>query len=89
MTLPELRGITAREFEAALERDGFVFVRGAGSHRMFQHRDGRCVVVTHHAAGRTFRPGTLTRMLRSAKWSDGDLVRLGLVRRRGSDRAAA
>jgi predicted RNA binding protein YcfA (HicA-like mRNA interferase family) len=36
-----LRSLTARELIAALQRDGFFFVRQKGSHRQFRHGDGR------------------------------------------------
>jgi predicted RNA binding protein YcfA (HicA-like mRNA interferase family) len=86
MTRPELRAVTAREFERALVRDGFRFIRAAGSHRSYAHDDGRVVVVAGHAPGSTFAPGTLRTMLKYTKWTNADLVRLGLVR--GGARAA-
>jgi predicted RNA binding protein YcfA (HicA-like mRNA interferase family) len=40
-----LRPLTARELIAALMRDGFYFVRQAGSHQRYRHPDGRRVTV--------------------------------------------
>ncbi|MFA4955291.1 MAG: type II toxin-antitoxin system HicA family toxin [Patescibacteria group bacterium] len=82
MTLPELRGLTAREMARALERDGFRLITTVGSHRVFAHTDGRKVVVAFHAAGATFASGTLHAMLKRTGWEVSDLIRLGLVRRR-------
>ena len=36
-----LRNLTAREVISALIRDGFSFDRGAGSHQVYYHPDGR------------------------------------------------
>lgn len=38
-----LRSLTARELIAALNRDGFYFVRQIGSHQRYAHLDGRRV----------------------------------------------
>jgi predicted RNA binding protein YcfA (HicA-like mRNA interferase family) len=76
-----LRGLTAREIISALVRDGFVFDRGAGSHQLYYHPDGRRVTVTFHAPGDTFTPKTLKSMIeREAHWTEDDLKRLKLVR---------
>ena len=40
-----LRSLTARELIAALNRDGFYFVRQIGSHQRYAHVDGRRVTV--------------------------------------------
>jgi len=40
--------LTAREMISALIRDGFGFDRGAGSHQVYYHTDGRRVTVTFH-----------------------------------------
>jgi predicted RNA binding protein YcfA (HicA-like mRNA interferase family) len=40
-----LRSLTARDLIAALTRDGFYFVRQAGSHQRYGHADGRRVTV--------------------------------------------
>jgi predicted RNA binding protein YcfA (HicA-like mRNA interferase family) len=92
MTLPELRGITARELIRALEADGFFLARANGSHHLYRRRDRRRVLVAHHALGDTFPSGTLHAMLNQTGWTEDDLVCLGLRRRRGADcdaRAAA
>ncbi len=75
----ELRGLTARELIAALERDGFILRRTAGSHRVYRHRDGRRVIMAMHAPGDTFPAKTLASIFDGTRWSDEDLHRLGLL----------
>jgi predicted RNA binding protein YcfA (HicA-like mRNA interferase family) len=76
-----LRGLTAREIVSALVRDGFAFDRGAGSHQIYYHPDGRRVTVTFHAPGDTFTPKTLKSIIeREAHWTEDDLKRLKLFR---------
>ncbi len=66
---------------AALARDGFHFVRQAGSHRRYRHPDGRRVTVAPHGAGDTFTIKTLKSMIqRQARWTEDDLKRLELLR---------
>jgi predicted RNA binding protein YcfA (HicA-like mRNA interferase family) len=74
-----LRNLTARRLIKALEEDGFFLRRQKGSHRRFNHPDGRRVTVTFHHSGDTFPIGTLRSMIeRQAKWSETDLLRLDL-----------
>jgi predicted RNA binding protein YcfA (HicA-like mRNA interferase family) len=54
-----LRSLTARELIAALNRDGFYFVRQVGSHQRYAHADGRRVTVAPHGSGDTFTIKTL------------------------------
>jgi predicted RNA binding protein YcfA (HicA-like mRNA interferase family) len=76
-----LRSLTAREVISALIRDGFSFDRGAGSHQVYYHPDGRRGTVTFHAPSDTFAPKTLKSMVeREAHWSEDDLRRLKLIR---------
>ncbi len=76
-----LRSLTARELIAALNRDGFYFVRQTGSHRRYRHPDGRRVTVAPHGSGDTFTLKTLKSMIeRQARWNENDLVRLGLIK---------
>ncbi len=64
--MPRLPRISARELVRALEKQGFVFSRSKGSHRIYRHADtGRRVTVPYHA-GRTIPPGTLANILREA-----------------------
>jgi predicted RNA binding protein YcfA (HicA-like mRNA interferase family) len=76
-----LRSLTAREIVSVLVRDGFTFNRGAGSHHLYYHADGRRVTITFHAPGDTFTPKTLKSMIeRQAHWTEDDLKRLKLLR---------
>ncbi len=76
-----LRNITARELISALNRDGFTWDRGDGSHQVFCHPDGRRVTVTFHGSGSTFTRKTLKSMIvTQARWTESDLKRLKLIR---------
>jgi predicted RNA binding protein YcfA (HicA-like mRNA interferase family) len=75
-----LRNITAREIISALNRDGFTFDRGDGSHQIYYHPDGRRVTVVVHAGSSTFRRKTLKSMIEQARWTEADLVRLKLLK---------
>ena len=76
-----LRSLTARDFIAALMRDGFYFVRQRGSHQRYRHPDGRRVTVTPHGSGGIFTMKTLKGMIEDqAHWTEQDLKRLKLVR---------
>lgn len=79
MTLPALRGVTARQFITALERDGFIWTGGRGSHRVYRHTNGRRCVVAFHRPGATFPAPTLASMLAATRWSEDDLKRLRLI----------
>jgi predicted RNA binding protein YcfA (HicA-like mRNA interferase family) len=68
-----LRSLTARELIAALNRDGFYFVRQVGSHQRCAHADGRRVTVAPHGSGDTFTVKTLKSMIeRQANWTADD-----------------
>ncbi|MBM3755558.1 MAG: addiction module toxin, HicA family [Acidobacteria bacterium] len=73
---------TAGEIIRALESDGFVWRRArAGSHRRYQHPDGRRVTVAFHGSNTTFVPKTLRSMVEEqACWDEDDLRRLKLIR---------
>ena len=74
-----LRSVTTRELINALLRDGFRQRWQTGSHRRYQHADGRRVSVPFHGYGATFRQGILRNMVQNqARWSPADLTRLGL-----------
>jgi len=76
-----LRSLTARELIAALTRDGFYFVRQAGSHQRYRHPDGRRVTVASHGTGGKFKIKTLQGIVEDqACWTEDDLKRLKLIR---------
>ena len=76
-----LRSVTARQLAKALVQDGFEQTRQRGSHRRYRHADGRRVTLTFHHASDTFPLPTLRSIIeRQACWSQGDLIRLGLLK---------
>ena len=78
---PQLRNITAVKFIRALERDGFVFKRQKGSHKIYKHlQRGNWVSVPCHQ-GETFTKGILDGLIDDAGWNDDDLIRLKLMRK--------
>ena len=78
-----IRGLTARQIESALRRDGFERVRQVGSHRRYEHSATRRRVTVSRSGGDTFPLPTLRSIIENqAKWDASDLVRLGLMRER-------
>lgn len=74
-----LRNLTARDLISALNRDGFAFDRGDGSHQIYYHADGRRVTVVFHGGSSTFRRKTLKSIIRQARWTEQDFKRLKLI----------
>jgi len=74
-----LRNVNAREIVSALNRDGFMWDRGGGSHQVYYHPDGRRVTVMMHGKSETFRRKTLKSMIEQAGWTEDDLRRLKLI----------
>ncbi len=72
------KGINARQFIRALQRDGFELTRTRGGHRIYRHPDGRRAVVAYHRLSDTFPRGTLAAMIADVGWSALDLERLVL-----------
>lgn len=76
----KLRSTTAREIVRALLADGFILKSQSGSHRRYQHGDGRRVTVPYHTSGGTFVPKTLRSIIEEqARWEEADLRRLRLL----------
>jgi predicted RNA binding protein YcfA (HicA-like mRNA interferase family) len=76
-----IRALTADEIIRALLSDGFTLRRTGGSHRRYQHPDGRRVSVAYHGSNTTFVPKTLRSMIEEqAQWTEFDLKRLKLIR---------
>ena len=78
----KVRALTADEIIRALLADGFLLRKGSGgSHRRYQHQDGRRVTVAYHGSNTTFVPKTLRSMIEEqAGWTEDDLKRLKLIR---------
>ena len=78
MNIP--RGVTARQLTRALEDDGFILDRTAGSHHIYCHINGRVVPVAYTRPNDTFPIGTLRKMVRLTGWTEDDLRRLSLIK---------
>ena len=75
-----LRGLTVREIQRALERDGFVLARRKGATRFYKHDDGRRVLLHVHCPGQTLPIGTPREIIENeARWDEEDLRRLGVL----------
>ena len=78
-----LRNTSVRNFVSALHRDGFVFdqdKRVAGSHRVYEHYDGRRVVIAYHKGSDTLPLKTLQEFLKRTEWNAEDAIRLKLLK---------
>ena len=76
----KIRALTFGEITRALFADGFVLRRSRGSHRRYQHTDGRRVTVIFQGSNTTFVPKTLRSMIEEqARWTEADLKRLRLL----------
>jgi predicted RNA binding protein YcfA (HicA-like mRNA interferase family) len=77
----KIRALTATEIIRALLADGFALRKSkGGSHRRYQHHDGRRVTVHFHGSNTTFVPKTLRSMIEEqARWTEADLKRLKLI----------
>jgi len=74
-----LRNVTTRRIIRALEHEGFTFVARKGNQRIYQHADGRRVLIHYHRAGDTLPPYVIRNFLIGTRWSKEDLRRLGLL----------
>jgi len=79
MDITPLRNLRAQDWQRAVERDGFRPRKSGGSHHLYQHPDGRRVLLVYHHLGETFGPKTIRALLRSTRWTADDLRRLGLM----------
>lgn len=77
--IDRLKNTTARAWLRALEREGFRARKSKGSHHVYQHADGRRVLVVYHNLGETFGPKTLKQLLMGIRWTEADLTRLDLL----------
>ncbi|MBI3695606.1 MAG: type II toxin-antitoxin system HicA family toxin [Acidobacteria bacterium] len=73
------KNATAREWVRALEREGFRPRKSKGSHHLYQHLDGRRVLIVYHRLGETFGPKTIKQLLLTTRWAEADLKRLDLI----------
>ena len=75
-----LRNLHAHEWQRAVENDDFRARKHRGSHHLYQHPDGRRVLLVYHNLGETFDHKTIRKILQSTRWTEDDLRRLGLHR---------
>ena len=78
-----LRNVPVRKFVTALQRDGFAQVKGtSGAHHVYEHLDGRRVIVPYHKGGVPPTRTALHKLLEATEWNEDDAVRLNLKKRR-------
>jgi predicted RNA binding protein YcfA (HicA-like mRNA interferase family) len=79
MEIALLRSRTAREWVRAVEHEGFRRRKTGGSHHIYQHSDGRRVLLVYHNLNDTFGSKAIRQILQSTRWTEDDLRRLGLL----------
>lgn len=77
--IEQLTNTPAREWMRALEREDFTTRKSKGSHHVYQHPDGRRVLIVYHKMSDTFGPKTIKQLLAGTKWTEDDLKRLRLI----------
>jgi predicted RNA binding protein YcfA (HicA-like mRNA interferase family) len=70
---PALADLPLRKVIAALTRAGFIHVRTKGSHAVYQHPNGRVVVIPQHP---TVKRGTLASIIRQAGLTTAEFQQL-------------
>lgn len=72
--IDRLPTLTPRKIIQALQKCGYHIHRQSGSHVSLQHESGRLVIVPYHR--RDVKRGTLHGILRQARLSDEEFLRL-------------
>jgi mRNA interferase HicA len=72
--MPKLPVVTPLKLIKIFEKAGFVWVHGAGSHRVYKNSDGARIVIPVH--GRDIPNGTLLAILKDANISKEEFVKL-------------
>jgi predicted RNA binding protein YcfA (HicA-like mRNA interferase family) len=75
----QLKGKKVEEIIKALERGGFKFIEKRRAQRLYQHPDGRFVIIHFHP-GKTYRPGLLKKILDATGWSISDMRKFKLIK---------
>jgi predicted RNA binding protein YcfA (HicA-like mRNA interferase family) len=78
--IERLKTVPAREWLAAVERSCFRLRKERGSRHVYQHPDGRRVLVVYHKLSDTFGPKTIRQLLTSLEWTEADVTRAGLIK---------
>ena len=66
--IEQLKNTPAREWITALEHEGFRARKSKGAHHVYQHADGRRVLVVYHKLSDTFGPKTVKQLLAGTRW---------------------
>jgi len=74
-----LKNATAGDWIRSLQREGFTLRKGRGSHHVYEHPDGRRVLVVYHNLNERFGPKTIAQLLAATGWTEADLKRLHLI----------
>lgn len=61
--MSKLPKLTGKQVARIIEKFGFVHLRTAGSHMIYQHPDGRKTVIPHHT-GEEIGPGLLNKIIK-------------------------
>lgn len=77
--IARLRSTTAREWVRALAREGFRPRKSKGSHHIYQHPDGRRMLIVYHKFSDTFSAKTIKQLLTATGWGEADLKSLNLI----------
>ena len=77
--MDQLKNRRARHWIRALDREGFKPRKSKGSHHIYQHPDGRRVLIVYHKLSDTFGPKTIQQLLAATGWGEADLRRLDLI----------
>jgi len=75
-----LRNVSTRRIIRALTQEGFQFAERQGSQRVYQHPDGRRVLIHYHRGSDTLPPYPIRNLLIGTHWTEDDLKRLGLMK---------
>jgi len=77
--IQRLKSTPAREWLRALEHEGFNPRKSKGSHHIYEHPDGRRVLIVYHKLSDTFGPKSIKQLLTATGWREADLKRLRLI----------
>ena len=82
--LEQLKNKTTTDWINALKKDGWVEEHSSGATRGFvkqaMNGSGRRRVVIHHHPKKQFGPRLTKMLLEDTKWSEDDLIRLGMAK---------
>lgn len=89
--LEQLKSLTPIKLIKAIEKDGWTEESGRGAIRSY-YKDhgngGRKRIQVHYHPGRTYGRRLLKGLMEDTEWDDDDLVRLKLIKRKGSKRSS-